>query len=218
MAGSGSQLICEKGLGQTPHFLGLLGGVNSIAELFWHCLGTGELCAASIAPTLVPKVYIVGFVLSYILSKCGLSCICFNLQTHSYKFACVHQSLCEWGLTIACHLAFLQLAFNYLSEVTTNHQPLRKINGYTFPVLSARDAAQCLAHARMVLHHSTTYTAFSGLFNWQGSVELWLTKQEIIRCLQVNLDKVGENFKRELHNLKSEIPLRVCLWIHTHNN
>lgn len=34
VAGSGSQLICEKGLGQTPHFLGLLGGVNSIVELF----------------------------------------------------------------------------------------------------------------------------------------------------------------------------------------
>lgn len=49
-------------------------------------------------------------------------------------------------------------------------------------------------------------------------MELWLTKQEIIRRLQVDLDEVEENFKRELHNLKPEIPLRVCLWIHSYNN
>lgn len=49
-------------------------------------------------------------------------------------------------------------------------------------------------------------------------MELWVTKQEIIRCLQLNLDEVEENVKRELHNLKPEIPLRVCQWIHTRNN
>lgn len=42
-------------------------------------------------------------------------------------------------------------------------------------------------------------------------MESWLTKQEIVRRLQVNLDEVEENFKRELHHLKPEIPLSVCL-------
>lgn len=33
-AGPGSKLTCGKGLGQTPHLLGLLSGVNSIPECF----------------------------------------------------------------------------------------------------------------------------------------------------------------------------------------